>query len=877
MTAPPHATYRVQLRPGFGFDDAAAVVDYLSSLGVSHLYLSPVVEAVPGSEHGYDVADPTRLREELGGAGAFRRLVRAVHGAGMGLLVDIVPNHMSTDPRFDHWWADVLEAGMASPYAELFDIDWRPPWPELQGRVLLPILGDTPEAVAERGELRLERSEGRIRLAYFDARVPVDPASLAGLLDAAAARPRAGSLQTSAAAVAAGFGAGEEGAAARRRFWQELDGLARQPDAGTGLDSELARVSADAAALLALCDRQHWLLAHWRDAARCLNHRRFFTITSLVGVRVEEPCVFEAGHRLVAELVREGAVEGLRVDHVDGLRDPARYARRLREATGAGWVVVEKILEEGEHLRDGWDVDGTTGYEFAALLTALSVDPAGEGPLTEIHAELTGHTESFDHCVRRARLEILRGELSSDVVRLAALLGQAAEAAGLLPPAAEEELCEALVAVIAELRVYRTYVDPVDGRFTPEDAALVGSAVARARRRVPDLRGDLLDLVADCLCGRVAGPGLELAARAQQLSPAVMAKGKEDTALYRWNRLLALNEVGGDPARFGLPVDAFHAECRRWVRQEALGLRATSTHDTKRSEDVRARLCVLSEIPDRWIEAVRRWSAASAPLRPGLVDPDTEYVLYQTLVGAFPIGADRLAAYLDKATREAGVHTSWTEPNQEYDAAVRRFVEDLLRDGDLMADVGDFVGPLVGWGRRLSLAWTLLKATAPGVADVYQGTELWDLSLVDPDNRHPVDFELRRRLAGRVRGLSLAEAEAEADTGLPKLLVLSRALDLRRRLAGAFAPGAAYTPLAVTGRHAGRVVAFARGEPASAVSAVHRRALDPAGGWGDTAVTLPPGGWRDRLGGPGADRSLEGRVPVDTLLGGGSVALLERA
>jgi (1->4)-alpha-D-glucan 1-alpha-D-glucosylmutase len=875
MTAP-HATYRLQLRPGFGFDDAAAVVDYLSALGVSHLYLSPVLEAVPGSQHGYDVTDPTRIREELGGAEAFRRLVRAVHDAGMGLLVDIVPNHMSTDARFDPWWADVLEAGLASPSADVFDIDWEPPWPELQGRVLLPVLGDTPEVVAGRGELRLERSEGRIRLAYFDTRIPLDPVSLAGLLAAAAAHPGAAALEGCAASAAAGFGAGEEGAAARRRFWQELDDRARQPGAAAALDAELARTSADAAALLALCDRQHWVLAHWRDAARRLNHRRFFTITSLVGVRVEEPRVFEAGHRLVAELVRGGAVEGLRVDHIDGLRDPAGYTRRLRDATGAGWVVVEKILEEGEHLRDGWDVDGTTGYEFAGLLTALSVDPAGEWPLTEVHAEFTGHTESFEHCVRRARLEILRGELSSDVTRLAALLGRTAEIAGLTPPATEDELCEALTAVIAELHVYRSYVDPAEGACTPEDAAVIGSAVARARRRMPDLRGDLLDLVAGCLCGRVAGAGLELAARAQQVAPAVMAKGKEDTALYRWNRLVALNEVGGDPARFGLEVDAFHAECGRWVSREALGLRATSTHDTKRSEDVRARLCVLSEIPDRWVEAVRRWSAASASLRPDLVDPDTEYVLYQTLVGAFPLDVERLAAYLDKATREAGIHTSWTEPDAAYDAAVRRFVEDLLGDAGLMADVAEFTAPLVEWGRRLSLAWTLLKVTAPGVADIYQGTELWDLSLVDPDNRRPVDFDLRRRLIGRVGDLSLVEAEAEADTGLPKLLVLSRALEVRRRLAGAFAPGAAYTPLAVTGRHAGRVVAFARGEPAAAVSVVHRHALDPAGGWEATAVTLPPGRWWERLGGPAAERPLEGTVAVDSLLGGTPVALLER-
>jgi (1->4)-alpha-D-glucan 1-alpha-D-glucosylmutase len=880
VTAPaPRATYRVQLRPGFGFDEAASLVPYLADLGVSHLYVSPVLQAVPGSEHGYDVADPTRISEDLGGDEALARLVGALRGAGLGLLVDIVPNHMSTDARFNPWWADVLEAGTASPHADFFDVDWEPPWPELRGRVLLPVLGDTPEAVAERGELGLEREGGRIRLAYFDTRVPLDPSTLSGLLAAAAGRAGAEALTPCVAAATAGFGAGEPGATARRRFWEDIGELGRQPAVAAAIDAELERIGADPASLLALCDRQPWLLAHWRDAATRLNHRRFFTITSLIGVRVEEPRVFEAGHRLVAELVREGAVDGLRVDHIDGLRDPADYLRRLRAATGAGWVVVEKILEEDERLPEGWDVDGTTGYELGALLAALSVDPAGEGPLSDLHAGITGHTESFEHCLRRARLEVLQGELASDVTRLTAILARVADDVALGRPCSEEELREALVAVLAEVPVYRAYVDPVDGRSSPEDAAVVGIAVARARRRLPGLRGDLLDLLADSLGGRVAGQGLELAARVQQLTPALMAKGKEDTALYRWNRLLALNEVGASPGRFGLGVDAFHAQCARWVGgREGLGLRATSTHDTKRSEDVRARLCVLSEIPERWAEAVRRWSTRNASRRPPEVDPDTEYVLYQTLVGAFPIDAGRLAAYIEKATREAGVHTSWTDPDPAYDAAVARFVRSRLADHGFVSDVAEFTAPLVGWGRRLSLAWTLLKVTVPGVPDVYQGTELWDLSLVDPDNRRPVDFDLRRRLLERTEGLTLAEAGAEADSGLPKLLVVRRALELRRRLEDAFAPGSAYTPLAVTGRHADRVVAFARGEPAAAVTVVDRRAVDPAGGWGDTALVLPTGRWEERLGGAtGTGTALEGEVPLASLLGGGPVALLERS
>ncbi len=622
----PRATYRVQLRPGFGFDEAAALAPYLAELGISHLYASPILQAVPGSEHGYDVADPTRISEQLGGAEGFRRLVESLRAAGLGLLVDIVPNHMSTDARANPWWADVLEAGRESPHAEVFDIDWDPPQPELRGRVLLPVLGDTPEAVAGRGELRLERSADGLRLAYFDSRIPLSPGSLVDLLETAASAPGAGVLGDCAGVAAAGLGGGEIGLAARRRWWEELAAAVAAPPVAAALDRELERTSADPGKLLALCDRQHWLIAHWMDAATRLNHRRFFTITSLAGVRVEEPRVFDAVHGLIAGLVREGSVDGLRVDHVDGLRDPAGYLERLQEATGAGWVVVEKILERDEQLPAGWRTDGTTGYEFAALLDALSVDPAGRVPIDDLHAGFTGHTESFAHCVHRARLEVLGGELRSDVNRLAARLARVAADAGLASAPGLAELEEVLTAVIAELGVYRTYVDPVTGRCTPEDAALVGIAVARARTCLPGLRGDLLDLLADCLCGRFAGEGLELAARVQQLSPAVMAKGMEDTAFYRWNRLLALNEVGGDPDRFGVEVGAFHAACAGWVRRGDRGL-LRHLHPRHQAQRGRARPAL------RALGDPRPLGRRGAPLvgrqrrlPPGRgPDPDTEY------------------------------------------------------------------------------------------------------------------------------------------------------------------------------------------------------------------------------------------------------------
>jgi (1->4)-alpha-D-glucan 1-alpha-D-glucosylmutase len=868
------ATYRVQLRPGFGFDAAAAVVPYLARLGISHLYASPITQAAPGSEHGYDVADPTRISEALGGAAGLGRLVEALHRADMGLLVDIVPNHMSTDPGANPWWADVLEAGMESPYAPFFDIEWEPPWPELRHRVLVPVLGDSPEVVAARGELALERGGGRVYVAHHRLRLPLDPATLVELLETAAAQPGAAVLCASARLAAAGFGRGEPGLAARRRWWEELGAtVASSSPAAAALDATLRHLSSDPAALLALCGRQHWLIASWRDAAERLNHRRFFTITSLVGVRVEDPRVFDAVHGLVRTLAREGCVDGLRIDHIDGLRDPGRYLERLGDVTGAGWVVVEKILERGERLPAAWRTCGTTGYEFAALLDGISVDPAGLARLTDLCAGFTGHTESWAHCVHRARLEVLRGGLRADVTRLAARLARVAVDAGIPVSHGSDEVGEVLTAVIAELGVYRTYVDPVGGTCSPEDAARVVDAVDRARRRLPAVRPELLDVLSDALRGRRPGEGLELAARVQQLTPAVMAKGKEDTALYRWPRLLALNEVGGDPGTSGLGVAAFHTECEGWMRGGDRGLRATSTHDTKRSEDVRARLCVLSEIPERWAEAARRWSAATAPRRSRLVDPDTEYILYQTLVGAHPIDAGRLTSYMEKATREAGVHTGWTSPNADYDAAVHDFAVAVLEDSAVMDDVAAFVEPVAAAGRRLSLAWTLLKLTAPGVPDVYQGTELWDLSLVDPDNRRPVDFDARRRLLARVEAGPPVDG---MEDGSAKLRLIQRALAVRRELPDALAAGAAYLPLRSAGRHAGRLVGFARGEPAATVTVADRRGWEPAGGWGTTTVALPPGRWRDRLDG-GGDAAHEGEVAVPVLLGARSAALLVRA
>jgi (1->4)-alpha-D-glucan 1-alpha-D-glucosylmutase len=818
------ASYRLQLRPGFGFAEAAALVDDLADLGVSHLYLSPILDAVPGSEHGYDVADPTRIRDELGGAEGFAQLAAAARRRGLGILLDIVPNHMAADPRVNAWWRDVLAKGPASRFAGYFDIDWEPDDPDLRGRVLVPILGEPLSAVLERGELHVVGEGDSLELGYYAHRLPLSPGSHTLV-------------------------------------------------AGAGRDGE-ALPLADMARLL---EMQHYRLSDWREAASRINYRRFFSIAALVGVRVEDDGVFDATHAAVLQLVERGDVAALRVDHVDGLRDPAGYLERLRGRTGDAWLVVEKILAPGERRPAAWPVDGTTGYEFGGLVTRLFSDDAGVEALRTLHRELTGEGGDVADTVRAARLQVLRGELAADVERLVRLLRGVARSEGMGSRWSHAEGRDALVEVLAAMPVYRTYVDPTSGAATSWDVEVIAGALAAARQARSDLDGDLLGLLRRAL-GEPAllahSQALELAARFQQTSPAAMAKGVEDTAFYRLGAALWLDEVGNAPELGAASVADFHAFCAEIQARSPGTLLATSTHDSKRSEDVRARLGVLSEMPERWSEAVRRWMSGNARHHRGsLPDPAAELFLYQTLVGAHPLSLERAQTTMLKAVREAKLRTSWADPDQAYEAALEEFIRGVLGDAEFLATLEEFVEPVARLGRRVSLAQTLLKLTAPGVPDIYQGTELWDDSLVDPDNRRPVDFELRRRMQGRLRDAAGTEAIlAEEASGLPKLWLITTALRLRRQRPELFSAEGAYWPLAVEGPNAHRVVAFARGAEPGAVTVVPRL-LAGLDAWGATTVELPPGPWRSLL---GAGEAEGGRAGVAELLGPAGVALLAK-
>ena len=678
----PRATYRIQLRDGMTLARAAQLVPYLKALGVSHVYTSPAATAVPGSMHGYDVADPGTVDEAIGGDEGHRQLSDALRTSDLGRMIDIVPNHVAAHES-NPWWRDVLHSGAESEYAEFFDVDW-------------------------------EAGAGR---------VVTDPT-----------RP---------------------------------------------------------------------------------NYRRFFDISGLVGLRVEEPDVFDRSHSLVLGWLAAGDADALRVDHPDGLRHPREYFDRLRAASGGAWTVVEKILAGYEELPADWDVDGTTGYEFARKVTGLNVDASNESRLTELYGELTRADTDWEAVSRQARLDVLAGSLAGDLDRLADR--KAAE---------EERPIEEVKAELTE----RLSTSPVYRDYPPRDA-------------------------------------LDSALRAAQLCAAVTAKGVEDTAFYRYTRFCALNEVGGEPGRFGTGLEEFHAANHRAL-DRPLSLLATATHDTKWGEDVRARMCVLSESPDEWGFVARRWMRDE---RLSKLEPTLAYALLQALVGAWPLPVERALRYLGKAAREAKTATSWADPDEGYEERIDAAVRDLLGDTAFQADLATFARPVAARGRVNSLATTLLKLTSPGVPDLYQGTELWDDALVDPDNRRPVDFAGRERALAQLAGAGLEAALSGVAEGLPKLWLTMKALAVRDERRDSFAGGSGYEQLECTGRWSDRVVAFVRSN--EVVSIVPRLAGGPDGDWSATVAVVPAGEWKNAVTG---EEVTGGKVPVADLWSRFPVALLVR-
>jgi (1->4)-alpha-D-glucan 1-alpha-D-glucosylmutase len=759
----PTSTYRLQLRPEFGFDDAREVVGYLHDLGVGAVYVSPVLDATPGSTHGYDVTDPRIARLALGGEEGRLALADALRAAGLGFVVDIVPNHMSIEvPSTNPFWWDLLSKGRASQFAHWFDVDWS------RDRILVPVLG-SPEGL---DDLTVEDGQ----LVYFDHRFPITG------------------------------------------------------DA-SGTPQEVH-------------DRQPYELVDWRRGNAELNYRRFFDITTLVAVKVEQQDVFEAVHAEVLRWVAGGDVSGLRVDHPDGLADPTAYVQRLREAAPGAWIVAEKILHPGEDLPESWPVEGTTGYDALGEIFGALVDPAGEGPLTALAAAL-GQDTDYAAVEQTARRLVTDTILVAEVRRIAALVDRSGDDGD----AFDEQAAQAAVAeTMIAFDVYRSYL--------PQEDAHWHAAIATARQRRPDLAPAL-----DALDRQVTSdPSGELATRVQQTSGMVVAKGTEDTTFYRYTRFVALNEVGGSPDRFGIDVDELHRLAAGREGRSPAAMTTLTTHDTKRSEDTRARLAVLSEVADDFADRVRRWSREC-----GLAEPSLELLAWQTLVGAAPISDERLVDYLLKAARESKLRTTWTEPDEPFEQQIREW------PAAVRAAVGDevdaFVEGITPHGWTNSLSQKLLQLTAPGVPDVYQGTELWDFSLVDPDNRRAVDYGRRRKLLARI---TEGEVPAVDESGAAKLLLVHRTLTLRRERPELFA---GYTPLRADGPSADHAVAYARSDDLVVVATRLPVGLSQAGGWRDTTLALAPGTWTDVLTGETVDGS---SVRLASLLDRYPVALLVR-
>jgi (1->4)-alpha-D-glucan 1-alpha-D-glucosylmutase len=925
----PRATYRLQLRGGVGFREVEALVPYLAALGVSHVYSSPCVEARAGSTHGYDVVDPRRLDPTLGDETSFDALVEALRRHGMGLILDWVPNHVGIALGQNPWWQELLAFGPTSRYADFFDIDWLPARPELRGKVLLPVLGGPYGDVLERGELVPAREpDGGLVIRYFDHRFPVSARSWGRLIASRLLPPGTegeGSdphapLRRILAGLASRAGRREQRVRRAREAQRALGALV---DADATLSARVDGLVAELRgepgrprsfdALHGLLEAQHYRLAYWRVAAEEINYRRFFDINELAAVRMERPDVFEHAHERVFEWIRSGRIDGLRIDHVDGLADPEGYCARIRERFPAGelYLVVEKILGRDEALPAAWPVDGTTGYEFLNLLNGLFVDPRGERALARIRRSFTGDERPFDAVLRASKQRVMRALLASELDGLASALDRLAQADRHTRDFTRTALRNALVEIVAAFPVYRSYVDARGASH--DDRTVIARAVEEARRRGDDPESGVYEwiegvLTSDALRGVRSRYQrreiLRFVTRFQQYTAPVMAKGFEDTALYRFHHLVSLNEVGGDPRCFGASPAGFHAANRERAERHPRAMLASSTHDTKRGEDARARIDVLSEIPAAWERSVREWARRNRRLRrrvdgePAPARAD-EYLLYQVLVGSFPtqpadaLGLrayrERVQGYMVKALREGKERSSWRHPHLEYERAVTDFVAELLQPGSSFLEVFlPFQADVSARGALNGLAQLALKLTAPGVPDVYQGCEDWDLSLADPDNRRPVDFPARRAALESLRGSPGAGDAPDPEwfralcsgwrDGRIKLFVTWRLLALRRARPDLFV-GAGYAPLAASGERAQNLCAFARvrGDDALLVAtprlcaALPRHASPfPLGSavWGGTRIATPEGTaastWRDVLTGAKIPaREEEGRSVLD--------------
>jgi (1->4)-alpha-D-glucan 1-alpha-D-glucosylmutase len=920
----PLSTYRLQLGADLALNDVYNLLPYLEKLGISDLYLSPLFRARAESSHGYDVVDHGTIDPAIGNLNDFARLAQAANRAGMGILLDVVPNHMGINDPGNVWWLDVLENGEGSYFADFFDIEWNPPAAGMQDKILLPFLGEPFGKVLENGELRVVYDRGRFQITYGPRRFPLTPASWPVVLELA--REHAEHVVDSDKRSSADWnelesimtqlrnlpeGSRRDTEAMNWRYREQkiasrrLEQLLQSSSAvRTALELAIKQINGEAGnaqsfdLLEKLLTQQWYRLAYWRVASDEINYRRFFDINDLAAICVENSTVFDAVHRLVARLLEIGAVTGLRIDHPDGLRDPRNYfkslqalyrAHRAADANGSEaaqvYVVAEKILSGDESLPGDWAVSGTTGYDLLNIIGRVQVDAGGVAEIREFYDRAIGNNEKPATIVYESRRDVLRSSMASELQMLTASLYRIAQQHRASRDFTRPALQRALREVLASMTVYRTYVREDSWDVSEADYRTVTTAVRMAKRRNRTLPVSVFDFIASVLLlehpptisDDQAAERRKFALKFQQVSGPVAAKGVEDTAFYRYYPLASLNEVGGELDAKPLSVDEFHRLMRRRVEEWPHSLNATSTHDSKRGEDFRARLHVLSETPAEWADVFKKWQVMNRPLIREIdgdpaPDANEEYLIYQTLVGTWPLGSrmtderngyrDRILQYIEKALNEAKVHTSWMNPSDSYQAAVREFISDLFgeKGQKFAADVSRFVERIADSGFVNSLAQLVLKVTLPGVPDFYRGTELWDFNLVDPDNRRPVDYDARSRRLDKLCGdaeNNLAKAARDVAARWPdpdvKLWVTMRCLNLRRHSADLFSNGE-YIPLNITGTAAEHVIAFARRSQSDWLAVIVPRCLygltrhtadrknsagSPPANWDDTRIVFP--------------------------------------
>lgn len=946
----PCSTYRLQLNSEFTFADATAIAEYLHDLGITDCYASPILAARPGSTHGYDVCDCAKINPEAGSREEFDRWTKRLQGLGMGLLLDIVPNHMSTDLSNTRW-RDVLRHGQDSEFAHWFDIDWHPPDKRLHGKVLLPILEAPYWKVLEAGKLQVIYGQEGFALTYHSEELPLSPDSceylqqeILNLCRAEAKATESFEDLTTLGEVAAklnSWGTISDAGRARQTSLNIASRQGTRPEIWPALQRALKRFNGSVGtpesfdSLHALLQRQHYRLAHWRLGNEEINYRRFFDVTDLVALRVEEPEVFQAAHELVLHLVQQGKVTGLRVDHPDGLWNPQQYFDRLQQAalrrergatSSSLYVVAEKILNGQEALASDWPVAGTTGYDFLNQLNGIFINCSSREALDQLYFEFTGAENDFRSLVYGSKLMILQNSLRSDLRSLSALLRFIAARTRYGLDFGGSEIQDALAAIAAAFPVYRTYMTEQSQVPSQTDRAVIKKAIESAKQANQPLDREVLSFIESLL---LLSPPKDLdeegltacrqfVMKFQQLTAPVMAKGLEDTAFYNYNRLISLNEVGGSPDQFGFSLHSFHEQNRLRTEHWPHSLLATATHDTKRGEDLRARLNVLSEIPEEWRQAVMKWSRLNAEKKTEVdgeqaPDANDEYFLYQTLVGAWVNEAEatqgsdgfrqRICQYMLKAIREAKSHTCWTEPNQTYEEATERFIQQILTHSQTNLFLDDFMlfyRKIAFFGLFNSLAQVVLKMTCPGVPDFYQGTELWDFSLVDPDNRCPVDYQTRKALFADLReklesgGVDVAGLVKllfkNYQSGQIKLYLIWRLLQIRRQRRVLFERGD-YLPLTAIGAKKDHLCSFARrysGESVITVAArlvlglsqgSQRGALE-ADVWQDTALPVlggrPGEAYKDALTQQVVAVRPDGSLPIPEVLALLPVAVLER-